>query len=114
MNFFVIILLIFLCIIAIFYLMMRYINNKRSDIFLTTPQLYHYLINDIDNFYNKLKPIDLLLRNVENVKEYKENIYDSLGNLYISDYDEFYKKNIQAYDHHYTYDIYDDDIEPHL
>lgn len=43
-----------------------------------------------------------------------ENIYDSLGNLYISDYDEFYQKNIQAYDHHYTYDIYDDDIEPHL
>jgi len=78
MDFFVIILLIFLCIIAIFYLMMRYINNKRSDIFLTTAQLYHYLINDIDNFYNKLKPIDLLVRNVDNVKEYKENIYDSL------------------------------------
>ena len=43
-----------------------------------------------------------------------ENIYDSLGNLYISNYDEFYKNNIQVYDHHYTYDIYDDDIEPHL
>ena len=43
-----------------------------------------------------------------------ENIYDSLGNLYISNVDEFYKNNVKVYDHHYTYDIYDDDIEPHL
>ncbi len=68
----------FLCIIAIFCVMISYKNKKRSDIFLTPAQLYEYLINDFDNFYNKLKPIDLLLRNVKNVKEYKENIYSSL------------------------------------
>lgn len=43
-----------------------------------------------------------------------DHIFDSLGNLYISDVEEFYKNNKEAYDHHFTYDIYDDDIEPHL
>lgn len=42
------------------------------------------------------------------------HVYDSLGNLYISNVEEFYKNNKEAYDHHFTYDIYDDDIEPHL
>ena len=31
-----------------------------------------------------------------------------------SDVDEFYKNNKDVYDHHYTYDIYDDDLEAHL
>ena len=65
--------------------MMYFVNKKRSDIFLTKQQLVYYLINDSDNFYIKLKPIDIALRNVENINEYKQIIQNSADEFTISE-----------------------------
>jgi hypothetical protein len=70
-----------------YYQMTRYINNQRSDIFLTREQLLNFLLNDSDNFYSKLKPMDLALRQVENIDEYKKNINNSV--------DEFTKEEMR-------------------
>jgi hypothetical protein len=78
MYFFFIIVFIIILIILIYYLMMRYINNKRSDIFLTKKELLDYLTSDNDNFYKTFKPIDLIVRKVENIEEYVKLIDNNI------------------------------------
>jgi hypothetical protein len=79
--------------------MTRYISQQRSNIFLTRDQLVQFLLNDSDNFFKKLKPIDLSLRNVESVDEYKKLLYDAADEFTI---DEMRKltKAIENCDHY--------------
>ena len=44
-----------------------------------------FLLTDSDNFYNKLKPVDLSLRNVESVDEYKKLLYDAADEFTINE-----------------------------
>ena len=64
--------------------MIKYINTQRSDTFLTREDLLKFLLTDSDNFYNKLKPVDLSLRNVESVNEYKQLLYNSADEFTIN------------------------------
>lgn len=78
MNIILILVFIIIILCSVYYFMNIHIVRKKSDIFLTKDELYNYLIKDSDNFYDKLKPIDLLVRKVDSVDEYKKKIYNSI------------------------------------
>lgn len=78
---------------------MYYVSIRRTSIFLTKNELLDYLKNDNDNFYKKLKPIDLLVRKVDTVEEYIQLLDNSVDEFTL---DEMRKltKAIETCDHY--------------
>jgi hypothetical protein len=85
MNFFIIIVFITISLLTMYYFMMKYIQKQRSELFLTREELLKFLLNDSDNFYSKLKPVDLSVRNVEDVDEYKKLLYNAADEFTIDE-----------------------------
>lgn len=83
------VLLIFILLILLLGLIIFFYDNNIEQIkfeqikessgdYMNKDELYEYLIKDGDNYMNNFSPIDLKVRNINNIEEYKHNIKKSV------------------------------------